>query len=348
MVVAIQNLVHTKASTVSGLYLDRLLPGVDGVQALQAMVAVAQNNGSDPLRRWVLGTLGQPIHGLHGWDSDGTYSMDALDDPSRQLARKVAGEWCTKVLVPQTEQRLAALGNVCAATTSAIRSSSAGSPATRRRSPIRSRACRPRCPGAMAPRRRARAEAVAADPAVRAETPAGRAGPAGPAGPAVEATPVASRRSTPAPARPSLTGIDPPGTTGTGTTGTAGITTNADGSVSLGTDQNLTIGNDSGGQGFTLTENSGGTPHDHQVTLRRERAPARPRHDGRYPSRGRGPGHRCRRQDADEPRHPVRGAGSEQCRPDLRRGIAAHPGRVAPGRVPLAQVWEPRPRWGCR
>ena len=121
-VVALQKLVYGKASAVSQLYCETLPPGIDGVQALRAMVGVAHDEGvDDEYRRWVLGMLHQPMHGRHAWDDDDNmWSSDKLDDRSRALAAQVAAQWCDQMLVDQVGSRLEAFFELCDRTTQEV------------------------------------------------------------------------------------------------------------------------------------------------------------------------------------------------------------------------------------
>jgi hypothetical protein len=82
----------------------------------QTVVQVAQGQLHDDMRRVVLGIFHLAAHGRHGWDDDGYYSDDCLDDPSRQAAINAATAWCNNTLMPQTEARLKALSEVCVQT----------------------------------------------------------------------------------------------------------------------------------------------------------------------------------------------------------------------------------------
>ncbi|SDJ43228.1 hypothetical protein SAMN05444157_3337 [Frankineae bacterium MT45] len=279
IVVAIQNLVYTKASTVSGLYLDRLPRGIDGVQALQAMVTVAQGHGHDPLRRWVLGTLGQPIHGRHAWDSDDMYSLDDLDDRSRQLATTVAGQWCNKILVAQTEQRLNSFFKLCDSTTSSIKQLFAQF-AGEAKAVANPFAALPTAPGGASSG--STTPAGSSDPGVGGGTPAGSTpstgAPSGsgsaPSGTGYVPIPnVGSGETQPtvpagtAPGATTTPPASPGGSPSGGPSAADPIVTNPDGSVTFGPNGALTLGIRNPDGSFTLTDTDGTGTHRYRVAF---------------------------------------------------------------------------------
>lgn len=115
LVEGLQKIILAKAEVAISLYADTLTPGIDGKMA-ETVVKVAQDDTADDMKRVVLGLFRLQAHGRHAWDSDGYYSDDCLDDPSRQAAIKAAADWCNNVLVPQTDQRLRALTESCSET----------------------------------------------------------------------------------------------------------------------------------------------------------------------------------------------------------------------------------------
>lgn len=293
----LQQIVLAKAEAVSALYADTLAPGIDGAMAV-TIVEVAQNKLGDDMRRVVLGIFHLAAHGRHCWDSDGYFSDDCLDDPSRQAAQNAAAAWCNNTLVPQTEARLKILTETCAQTKDAITQAFARIVAdlqhVRDTDPFggMTTASAPTGPGTPTPGSPTPGPPTPGPPTPGSPTPGsptpgfGGTTPAGYTPPPTPSTPTPPDAAS-APGRPAglpagagwipagvplptgwsenpATGeITPPSaTTSTG----QDITKNPDGSVSVGADHAVTIGKAGKDGAFHLTETDpDGTTHTYAV-----------------------------------------------------------------------------------